>query len=230
MKAKFFLPLVLLATLSVGFTSCSDDDGDNDPKAAIVGKWDGTISISGALFCWTYEFRDDGTAIATEAACPDNRINKRTYTVIDKNNGTIQSGPSTPIPYRIEGDKLYFGDDMQYLTKRPNGQQFVFPASTLLGTWSIKYVQRGEELIDAAKAGLTAEITFRPDGTYEAKSEVLGDGEGTYDGDGFKIETFVDGSRYLSYVVYRISEKMADMLIYNHKTNKRVANVRVEKK
>ncbi len=119
---------------------------------------------------------------------------------------------------------------MQYLTKRPNGQQFVFPASTLLGTWSIKYVQRGEELIDAAKAGLTAEITFRPDGTYEAKSEVLGDGEGTYDGDGFKIETFVDGSRYLSYVVYRISEKMADMLIYNHKTNKRVANVRAEKK
>ncbi|MGV3508587.1 MAG: lipocalin family protein [Sphingobacteriaceae bacterium] len=75
MKNLKFLVLLFIAT-SVGFTSCKKDDGEDDAKANIIGKWsltkevwkqylNGQVVDEGSSNSntneWVIEFKSDGT-------------------------------------------------------------------------------------------------------------------------------------------------------------------------
>lgn len=66
MKKKSLLHLLtimMVAMLSVGFVSCSDDDDPYDPEqSSLVGNW---ILKENSNYWWRFIFRKDGTGVET---------------------------------------------------------------------------------------------------------------------------------------------------------------------
>lgn len=214
MKTKL-LSMLLIMAACVCVTSCSDDDDDNDSQ--VVGTWDG--KIVGVLA--TLDFGNDGNGALTVYNVTENMINPFEYKVLDKNKGTFVIPGLGPSEYMIEGEKMYIRNSDEMLTtkmaddyagvftKRAKGNKFAYPMNYLYGKWIVKRISSGGTVWIDATGQYATDITFNKDYTYVASSKIptLGSGSGTYEVDGFKIITRVEGTLY---IIYRVMEMSAD--------------------
>lgn len=84
----------------------------------------------------------------------------------------------------------------------------------IIGTWDATYVYLEDhwlEVSNSPKLKITA--TFRSDGSYYGKSEILGTGNGKYKVEGNTIKTYIDGELYLTYNVISIESDIAEITI-----------------
>ena len=82
--------------------------------------------------------------------------------------------------------------------------KFDYPMSTLYGTWETTEVN-GLDVTSFLFYEYRAEITFYENGKYYGRG-YFGTGNGTYTAAGKTITTYVNGEKYLTYTISKLSE------------------------
>lgn len=110
MNKKIFLHLMaimMVAMLSVGFTSCGNDEDETKIDSPIVGTWKTGVSSAQA----TIVFNANGTVILTSVMSGKQKTSNGTFEVSDGTEGVVKiywADSSTPefLQFIIKGNKM----------------------------------------------------------------------------------------------------------------------------
>ena len=113
-KYNYFLMVMLMALVSVGFAACGDDD--DEPKVSdIVGTWQMTDDEGVTLLQFTKDGKFNEVDIVSEEGVADLYIYHGTYTLSgDKLTVTYvydYESETVDCTYSVKGDKLSITDD-----------------------------------------------------------------------------------------------------------------------